>query len=101
MIRVNGQTIEFCREGEILRAEPYGAGILRVRASAGRIEEENWTLLPAEPCGVKAERLTEGAVLKNGDLELVISENGRIRFLDPDGIAAGSAFTEGMDRRDT
>ena len=70
MIRRKDCALEFHREGEILRVEPYGPGVIRVRASLDRIREENWTLLPAEDCAAYTEQTEQGARLLNDDLRV-------------------------------
>ena len=103
MLTVLENTIQFRREGEVLQAEVFGKGIIRVRAGLDRIREENWTLLtPGDVYGHPAGELNgspggcpdesavirlkeQGAVLKAGDLQLEISRDGRLSFLDGTG----------------
>ena len=59
--------IRFSREGEILQVEVYGEHVIRVRAAVGEVQDENWTLLPAEACRAEIFSLDGGgAILKNG-----------------------------------
>ena len=45
MIAIQDHAIIGSLENEFLRIEPYGPNAIRVRASMGKISDENWTLL--------------------------------------------------------
>lgn len=48
MFTAKGNALEYRREGETLRIEPWGSDALRVRAVMGReFSGRDWALLPA------------------------------------------------------
>ena len=78
--------IRFSREGEVLQVEAYGEHVIRVRAAVGEVQDENWTLLPAEACRAEIFSLDGGgAILKNGKLQAEITKAGKLTFRNNSG----------------
>ncbi len=64
----------FSQRDETIFIEPYGEGIVRVRASRNaKLSEEKWTLLDAEPCDFTVEADEHKGILKNGNIRVEIS----------------------------
>ena len=68
-------------EGELLRLEPYGDGVIRVRASGSlHISDERWNMLPPRTGSSRIEKSGDGYRLFSGRLSAVIEKNGTISF---------------------
>jgi alpha-D-xyloside xylohydrolase len=77
----NADRIEWRSRGQILRVEPWGPDVIRVRATfLSEIPERAWSLLPAG--AVAVETAVEGGMarLVNGRLTATIDATGRVRF---------------------
>lgn len=86
VIKLLTDKIHFSREGEVLQVEAYGEDVIRVRAAVGEIQDENWTLLPAEACRAEIFSLDGGgAILKNGKLQAEITKAGKLTFRNDSG----------------
>ena len=78
MIAIQDHAIIGRLENEFLRIEPYGPNAIRVRASMGKISDENWTLLPPEASDCEIVTQEDGSLrMKNGRIELVITADSR------------------------
>ena len=84
---------------EQLWIEPWGANSLRVRVThRSTMETEDWALLaPADSVGSISigER---GATIRNGRIEAIVTDDGRIEFVDRHGT---TLLREYVRRRDT
>lgn len=81
VLKVLDNRIVFQRRNEIAVLEPYGPDVLRFRASpSGRLLDQDWTLLPAQPSSCQIELLDHKAVIKNGKIAAEIHTNGRVIY---------------------
>ncbi|MGB4141354.1 MAG: TIM-barrel domain-containing protein, partial [Limnochordia bacterium] len=81
VLKVLDNRIVFQRRNEIAVLEPYGPDVLRFRASpSGRLLDQDWTLLPAQPSSCQIELLDHKAVIKNGKIAAEIHTNGRVVY---------------------
>jgi len=79
--KLDGKRVIWTGHGEVVWVEPYGANIIRVRASkALKIDLNDWTLLPAEVDNAQVEINNEKAVISNGKLSATITDKGVIHF---------------------
>lgn len=62
MITIQDHAIIGSLENEFLRIEPYGPNAIRVRASMGKISDENWTLLSPEASDCKIVTQEDGSL---------------------------------------
>ena len=99
MIAIQDHAIIGSLENEFLRIEPYGPNAIRVRASMGKISDENWTLLSPETSDCKIVTQEDGSLrMKNGRIELVITADSRISFWNSEGQLLTEEYW--MDERD-
>ena len=99
MIAIQDHAIIGSLENEFLRIEPYGPNAIRVRASMGKISDENWTLLSPEASDCKIVTQEDGSLrMKNGRIELVITADSRISFWNSEGQLLTEEYW--MDERD-
>ena len=99
MIAIQDHAIIGSLENEFLRIEPYGPNAIRVRASMGKISDENWTLLSPETSDCKIVTQEDGSLrMKNGRIELVITADSRISFWNSQGQLLTEEYW--MDERD-
>jgi alpha-D-xyloside xylohydrolase len=88
----DGDAIVWRRSGETLRIVPWGPGAVRVQATReARLSDASWALLPPAPAGTTIEIGDAGARLRNADIEVDVSREGRIRFRH---AGSPSAFLE-------
>lgn len=81
MVEKNQNRIRILREGEHVRIEPYGPGIVRVRAALGEIADLDWTLQAAKDSDVVIQNDETGnMIMVNQNLRVVVSPDGRISF---------------------
>ena len=81
-IDILGEKLMFRTNGELLEVTPYGENVFRVRGTAnGKIEDINWTLLPANQTDVMWNKTETGYVAHNGKLCFEMLLNGQFRCL--------------------
>lgn len=79
MIRIENNRIIYHYDAEEVWLEPWGRDALRIRAGKGaRMPDHDWALLSPEKTDCKAERLGEGAEIRNGKIRASISGFGKI-----------------------
>ncbi len=84
--KLDGKRVIWTGHGEVVWVEPYGANIIRVRASkALKIDLNDWTLLPAEVDNAQVEINNEKAVISNGKISATITDKGVIHFTNQKG----------------
>ncbi len=75
IISKNESGLMFQQRDEIILIEPYGEGIIRVRASRNAcLSDEKWTLLDAEPCEFSVEVTENKGVLINGNMRVEVTK---------------------------
>ncbi len=72
--------------GEIVWIEPYGENCLRFRSTKrNKIEDINWTLLPAKPSNVTINMSEQRAEIINGNIKAEILIDGTVNYYKADG----------------
>ena len=75
----------FRRRQELLEIRPWGEG-LRVRATQNRtFTDRDWALSIPAPAEGRIEIFEDHAEVSNGKIKAVITDFGKMRFLDQDG----------------
>ena len=86
MFTAKGNALEYRREGETLRIEPWGSDALRVRAVMGReFSGRDWALLPPEAAQSTVRIDEQGASVICGGLTARIDDGGRLTFFNAGG----------------
>lgn len=98
MLQKRDSGILFRREGETLLLEPYGPGIIRVRAACTLPGEQRWTLLPPAPCAATAELTDAGAELHSGGLSAKITPEGQLSFHGANGVLLEELWSHERDQ---
>ena len=81
-----GNSICWQEEGEILLAEPYGADVIRVRATRSlHIPSERWNIREPGVSDAIVESTENGKTLKNGGIFLSVANDGTLTFRKADG----------------
>ncbi|WP_022769683.1 glycoside hydrolase family 31 protein [Butyrivibrio sp. NC2007] len=86
MLRVDGNRLIYHYDAEELWIESWGENAVRVRATKYKeMPDSDWALsIPQKECG-EIKLLENGAALKNGALNLTISNGGKIVICKEDG----------------
>ena len=86
MFTAKGNALEYRREGETLRIEPWGSDALRVRAVMGReFSGRDWALLPPEAAQSTVRIDEQSASVICGGLTARIDAGGRLTFFNAEG----------------
>lgn len=85
MVRTSDTSITVLSEGEQVLIEPYGKHVIRVRISAGEIQDLPWTLLPQEASESVIQKENHDTILVNGDIRVRVTEKGIISFWNQKG----------------
>lgn len=80
MVRTVDQKINILNEGEHVQIEPYGKHVVRIRVSAGEIQDLAWTLLPPEDSESEIRKEEDDTVLVNGNILVRVTKTGKFSF---------------------
>ena len=79
MLRVDGKRLVYHYDAEELWIEAWGKNAVRVRATKqSKMPDDDWALTISHDEEAEIEIGEDGAVLKNGALELNVSKAGKI-----------------------
>lgn len=91
MLKTEGNKILWMYDGEVLQAEPWGVGSVRIRAAKMQKigEAPDWALLPQEDCAVQIEETEFEGIralcLINEKIRVYVQENGRVAIQNGEG----------------
>jgi alpha-D-xyloside xylohydrolase len=85
-LRAEGARLIRQYDAEQLWLEPWGVNSLRIRAThRAAMMEEDWALLPQQPCETQITIVGQTASIQNGNIRAEISADGKITFYNRGG----------------